>query len=330
MISHTLRQATRVDGSPLNILTSPAHERYEENLAKTGHNFYAWQGPQFKIWNEKFAKIPNNYRLLNGNGVKQLDEFLDIDLILSHHKFGHYQLFSQIARALQVPLIQLEHTLPDPKTPKSQIESFTRMSGHLNVYISEYSKKQWFNKDGWVVHHGVDTELFTSYGNQEQPLLSVVNDWMNRDYCCNFTGWQRITQGLPVMVVGDTPGLSKPAKDMQELAKFYGASSIFLNTSTVSPIPYSLLEAMSAGCACISTATCMIPEIIEHGVNGLISNDEQELRRYCVELLENPELCRKLGNKARETILSHFSMETFLSKWNDIFERAFNMRWTPI
>ena len=123
---------------------------------------------------------------------------------------------------------------------------------------------------------------------EREPIcLSVVNDWANRDWCCGFTIWQGVTKGLPVSVLGDTPGLSKPASSFDKLVRAYQSSRIFLNTSTISPVPTSLLEAMACGCAVVSTATCMIPEIIKNGVNGFISNDEEELKEMLVELLNN-------------------------------------------
>ena len=56
---------------------------------------------------------------------------------------------------------------------------------------------------------------------------------------------------------------STPAESVADLVNEYCSSKVFLNTSTVSPIPTTLLEAMSCGSAVVSTATCMIPEIIE-------------------------------------------------------------------
>ena len=83
-------------------------------------------------------------------------------------------------------------------------------------------------------------------------------------------------------MVGDTPGLSEPAASTEGLVATYQNSRIFLNTSTISPVPTALMEAMSCGCAVVSTATCMIPEVIEHGVNGFITNDTQEMKQYLV------------------------------------------------
>ena len=97
---------------------------------------------------------------------------------------------------------------------------------------------------------------------------------------------------------------------------------MFLNTSTLSPVPTTLLEAMSCGCAIVSTATCMIPEIITHGENGMISNDEHELTSYINMLMKDHSLRKKLGTAARKTILSRFSEEEFIRKWNLLFDEV--------
>jgi glycosyltransferase involved in cell wall biosynthesis len=172
-----------------------------------------------------------------------------------------------------------------------------------------------------VIHHGVDAERFCIDDSveKENQILSVVNDWINRDWCCGFGIWQNVTKGLPVKVLGDTPGLSKPAGSLKELVRAYQSSRVFLNTSTLSPIPTVLLEAMACGCAVVSTATCMIPEIIEHGVNGFISNEESELKEFLATLLNDESLAQKMGERARETVLKQFAEEKFIQEWNMIF-----------
>ena len=82
---------------------------------------------------------------------------------------------------------------------------------------------------------------------------------------------------------------------------------------------------MSCGCACVSTATCMIPDIIENGVNGFISNDEDELRGYIETLLKDEDLRSKLGAAARQTILDDFSEEKFINNWNETFDIAYGV-----
>jgi hypothetical protein len=168
------------------------------------------------------------------------------------------------------------------------------MRGFKNVYISEFSLKEW-GVEGEVIHHGIDTDTFKSTNLERKPvILSVVNDWVNRDYFCGFNLWRTVTQGLSVKPVGATPGLSEPAKSTDELVEFYNSHQVFLNTSLVSPVPTSLMEAMACECAVVSTNTCMIPEVIEHGVSGFLGKTQEELRFYCQKLLDNPDLCKEI------------------------------------
>ena len=312
-----IRNATRNISEPLNIITAPTHEAYETNLTKTNHNFYTIQHPSFKKWMTQYRPVPNNYYILPDTN---LPTHVDFDLVLSQNKFGQYQILSDIARQLRIPIISIEHALPMPNWDQNTLTQLRNMYGHVNLFISEFSKNAWgFDNipNSNVVHHCVDSELFCPTDIERQShILSVVNDWIGRDWCCGFQSWTRITKDLPVLPIGDTKGLSKPAKDVDELVKFYQESQVFINTSTISPIPTALLEAMSCECACISTATCMIPEIIEHGVNGLISNNEEELRHYCQLCLSDKELCRKLGKAARQTIIEKFGINKFLATWN--------------
>ena len=262
---------------------------------------------------------------------RQLPLFVDVDICFSHNRFAHFAIMQSIARQLQVPLINLEHTLPPPNFNSSMLKYAKTMSGDVDVFISDYSRKAW----GWpesdkveIVHHGVDTELFkpdTSVARQDL-VCSVVNDWMNRDWCCGFNLWRQVTgwpeTTLPINVWGDTPGLSKAADGVCGLVKEYQRSSIFLNTSLISPVPTVLLEAMSCGCAIVSTNNCMIPEFITHGENGLLANDPRELRSHVDLLLRDTKLAEELGRKARETIVNRFSMEKFVDKWKAIFRKV--------
>tara|TARA_B100001564_G_C20293692_1_gene513749 strand:- start:401 stop:616 length:216 start_codon:yes stop_codon:yes gene_type:complete len=63
----------------------------------------------------------------------------------------------------------------------------------------------------------------------------------------------------------------------------------------------------------------MIPEIIENGVNGFISNDETELKERIQYLFDNPEEAKRMGENARKTILDRFNLERFVKEWNKIF-----------
>lgn len=307
------------------ILTFPTHERYETQLCKTGHEFYAFNMQGQKRWNLEQCPTPDNYHLLPDN---ELASYLNFDFILSQSKFGQFQIASQIAPILNIPIISLEHTLPLYGIQKEeQIIHMQQMIGNVNVFISEFSQNAWnIGVDSHVIHHGIDTENFTNLNlERENHILSVANDFINRDYCLNFSGWKRVTNGLKTKLVGETEGLSKAANSTEELIEEYNKCAIFFNSSTLSPIPTSLLEAMSCGCAVVSTATCMIPSIVEHGINGFISNDEAELRKYLELLLQDQDLRNTIGTNARNTIINKFSQEAFIDKWNQVFDETYEV-----
>ena len=151
--------------------------------------------------------------------------------------------------------------------------------------------------------------------------MSVVNDWPNRDWCCGWNLWNQVVKptSLPVKVYGNNPGLSEAASSLEELRRGYQTSSIFLNTSLHSPVPTALMEAMACGCAIVSTNNCMIPEIITHNKNGLLSNDPLELKVFCEQLLFNPDEAKRLGDAARKTIEDNFNLSKFVDSWNSMF-----------
>jgi glycosyltransferase involved in cell wall biosynthesis len=324
-VSRLVKLANSSKPEKYNILTFPTHERYETQLCKTGHNFYSFHLPNLKKWNTSQLPLPSNYYVL---AEQRSYDFIGYDFILSQSKFWQFQVASQLAQQLNIPIISLEHTIPTPQTMSIEnIESMKHMVGDVNVFISQYSQNQWgIRHNSVIIHHGIDTETFKPLSvEKNNTVLTVANDFKKRDYCLNYSGWVRVTKDLNTRLVGETEGLSSSASSTEDLVEEYNKCGVYFNSSTLSPIPTSLLEAMSCGCAVVSTATCMIPEIINNGVNGFISNDENELRSYIEMLLLDKDLAKTIGNNARETILQNFSEPSFIDNWNNIFDKVYEV-----
>lgn len=307
--------------SKYNILTFNTHERYQTMQCLTGHDFYAFNFDGGKDWFTEHAPMPHNYYQLPKNS---LFGGITFDFILAHSKFGQLQKAYEINQHLQIPIICVEHTLPLQNWPQSQLEQFQNFYGDVNVFITQYSKDQWnINAPGEVVYHGVDTDLFKPASGYRSGVLTVAHDFINRDYALNYQGWERITQGLDRKVIGATEGLSEAAADINELVKAYQQARVYINPSVLSPVPTSMLEAMACGCPVVSMDNCAIPEFVEHGVNGYLSNDEEELRLWIKHLFDNPKVADEMGQAARETVLKKCSKDRFTSEWNNIFEQTF-------
>lgn len=325
-VKQIILDANESQSRPLNILTFPTHERYETQLCKTNQNFYACSIENQKQWNYTYAKMPSNYYLMP---KQQILDYVNFDLILAQSRWSQYQHAMRLRRGLNLPVILLDHTTPTVDMMDSEVlKDMRNFSGDVNVFISTQSRDAWqCTHNANVITHSVDSELFSDYGTERlNKVLSVVNDYIDRDYCLNFAGWQRITSHFDYSIVGDTPGLSVAAADTDELVRIYNSHSVFLNTSIDSPLPMSLLEAMSCGCAVVSTATHMIPDVIKNDFNGFISNNENELIDKIQHLLDNPSEARRIGSNARQTILDNFSEKSFIDKWNTVFDLTRRMK----
>lgn len=75
-------------------------------------------------------------------------------------------------------------------------------------------------------------------------------------------------------------------------------------------IPVALMEAMATGRPVVSSRQSGIPELIEHGVEGLLCppGDAVALADALERLAGDRALCRRMGDAGRETILRHFDM----------------------
>lgn len=310
-----------------NVITCPTHERYQENLTNTNADFYLFNGEGIKTWNKIFAQLPQNHHILNGQkGINQLPQNIEYNFVLSQNKQGQFPILNQIAKSINVPLITLEHCLP-LNLNSAQLEEIKRdYSGNINVFISNFSRDEWgySEKEAKVIHHGVDSNFFKPNPRLERKneIIHVGNDVIGRGLILGFDIFQRVTKDLPVKLVGDSKGLSLPAKNTYELVKEYQTSSVYLNTTRSSVVPTTMLEAAAAGCAIISTKTGAIPEYFTDGVDSILTDNEAELRKHVFRLIHNTDEAKEWGEKARLSITTKFPLKNFVNSWNQLFKQA--------
>jgi glycosyltransferase involved in cell wall biosynthesis len=82
-----------------------------------------------------------------------------------------------------------------------------------------------------------------------------------------------------------------------------------------------LLESMAAGVPVVATRVGGTPEAIQDGVNGLLvePGDPAALAQAIGHLLAQPELARRLGCAARESITERFSIDRMVSATEDLY-----------
>ena len=98
--------------------------------------------------------------------------------------------------------------------------------------------------------------------------------------------------------------------DQAGLMALYSEADLFVLPSLAEGIPMVLMEAMAMEIPCVAPRITGIPELIEHGVDGMLFAvaDVEDLTQQIRNLLESPELSAKIGKQARARVVRDYDM----------------------
>lgn len=191
-----------------------------------------------------------------------------------------------------------------------------------------------------IVPMGVDCEFFV----RSRPYLPATGDGDLKIFCCgrlNYCkGHQHLIlvvsllreQGIPacLTIAGEDErggtGYRKELEaqvmslDLQGAVDLPGAvsaikvreylenSHLFILASLSEPLGVAIMEAMSMEIPTIGTRAGGVPELIDHGVNGILvpPEDPDAIVEAVKNLISNPDLAMKLSRSSREKILKHY------------------------
>jgi len=199
----------------------------------------------------------------------------------------------------------------------------------------------------WYIPNGVDTDEF-----YPAPIESPVPKrilWVGR---------MSKEKGLPILIkamkeilkeipqaqltlVGDGPErgvIDQMIEDYQlkdhihlegfqshmEISRYFRNSHIFVLPSIREGFPLVTLEALASGLPCIASNVGGVKAVIEDGINGyLVSpSDARELSLKVVKLMNNPDLMKEMGEKARERIVGQYSWDRIADRTIDLYQHA--------
>lgn len=111
------------------------------------------------------------------------------------------------------------------------------------------------------------------------------------------------------------PGLKTDVKP------YFSAMDIYMMSSVFEGLPIALLEAMSCGCAVISTKAGGVAEVVKEGESGLLCEVDgyNQLADMGVKLLQNPELTARLAAGARARVQSDFSINKMAKQLEELY-----------
>ena len=114
------------------------------------------------------------------------------------------------------------------------------------------------------------------------------------------------------------------AADHDEVLRWWQRADLAALTSESEGMPVSLMEAAACGVPAVATAVGGVPELIQHGVTGLLAppNDPEAFATALQQLLGDSALAAAMGLAARRRAEERFSLEhqveALLELWREV------------
>ena len=102
---------------------------------------------------------------------------------------------------------------------------------------------------------------------------------------------------------------------------YYEAMDVFMMSSSFEGLPIALLEAMSMGCAIVSTNAGGIKEVIQNKENGILVavDDWKKMSSSLLTLVENPSQLAYFQMEARKRVAANFSIKAMVTEFESLY-----------
>lgn len=101
--------------------------------------------------------------------------------------------------------------------------------------------------------------------------------------------------------------------------------NVLMLTSHMEANPVSILEGLACGKPVVSTRVGSIPETVEHGLNGFLTDpgSADQLADWAGQLLTHPDLARSMGRSGRERIVHNWSLEKMVCGYQNLIQSIY-------
>lgn len=107
-----------------------------------------------------------------------------------------------------------------------------------------------------------------------------------------------------------------------KMANFYQSLDCFVCSSRSEGLPNPVLEAASCGVPIISTKVGIVPELIRHRKNGIITKrTSRAIRQHIKYLIKHSKEREALGASMRRNIVRHWTWELCKRDWEAFFKK---------
>lgn len=180
-----------------------------------------------------------------------------------------------------------------------------------------------------------DPEEYKDWNGSVDRVITLGQAIQKRGAFCNYQIFEEATREFPRIVFGadndDLGGLWGGQLSYEDLKKELRDNRVFFYTGT-QPASYTLgfIEAFMTGIPIVSVGndvgnslfkqeqnTFEVPEIIDSGACGFVSDNIDDLKEKVRQLLKDETLRKRISVAAREKAIQLFGKETIKKQWED-------------
>lgn len=260
-------------------------------------------------------------------------EFVDeFDIIIVMHMPRWIELNWEVMKHKRVIWRTIGQSISNTE---AQLEPYRRQG----LEIVRYSPKE-KNIPGYIggdtlIRFYKDPDDYGPWTGENERVITFCQDMKGRGPACNFDYFEAVTRQFPRHLFGprnDLLGVDWATGKIpfDQMRRELNTNRCYFYTGT-HPASYTLnfMESMMTGIplVCIgwqhgnanyfpgNPDLYEIPNIINNGVNGFISDDPRELQSYIKLLLEDIDTANVIGQEGRKTAIKLFGKEQAKIKW---------------
>ena len=281
-----------------------------------------------------------------------------IDLI--HAQLIHGTVMSSTAGfATGTPFVITRHVVEDDLTTHKRrrmvwAEKLASKRAKRIIYVSDAQRQRHLEDYNYpedktrVIYNGLDLSRFDKEANPEIPvdgsrpiilMVGVVRPGKGHPVAIDAA---RHVPEADFLLVGDGDAdlfaqYKKQASDLDNVY-FLGtrsdvpdlmlASDLVILPSDIEALPTVLIEAGAAGKASVATNVGGIPEIVMDGESGILikPRDPDGLAQAIKQILSDPDKMAAMGQRARQHIEAHFSLQGQADNLVNLYEEVLTGR----
>lgn len=282
-----------------------------------------------------------------------------VDVINTHGSLDSWAASIAGRLSARKPVIVRSRHKTTPIAPSWRHRVLYRSLPHAIVTTGEAVRRHLVEEHGVPservvsIPTGVDVRRFVRHGH---PDRSSEHGEDNEETIVGTVAFLRDYKGLDVLIaaareivavhphvkvwiIGEGPergrlermiddlGLEKHVKlwgHRTEIPQWLSCMKVFVMPSTgAEGVPQALTQALAMERPVVASSVGGIPEVVEHGLTGLLvpPNDPNRLAKAVLLLLGNPVLRDRLGRAGRRRVVEEYSLTRMLEKTEELYYR---------